>query len=110
MSLEKRGNKHTVVLTERVYEYGHLKGILQGMLQRLSNTHLLPIRVRVRVTVTVRVGVRVRVRAVVMVRVMVMVLFMVRVMVRVRVSVRVRDRVTQTFPCQFGYSRFILFH
>ena len=31
MSKEKRGGTHTVVVTDRVYEYGYLRGIVEGV-------------------------------------------------------------------------------
>ena len=36
VSREKRGNKHTVVVTDRVYEYNYLRGILSSMFGRVK--------------------------------------------------------------------------
>ena len=36
VSREKRGGRHTVLVTERVYEFGYLKGILTGVFERAN--------------------------------------------------------------------------
>ncbi len=40
VSREKRANKHTLVLTDRVWEYGYLRRILEAVFERMQGVRL----------------------------------------------------------------------
>ena len=40
VSREKRAGRHTLVLTDRVYEYGYLRRILSGLFERMDGVRL----------------------------------------------------------------------